>query len=141
MKHLSIVFLPELPSHQDCQRPNDFNRHALNLPHCMPLQIERKPSPNGQGTASRSKSSLQTKLMGCIDNVQASIPLIHPCYDKKDRNVGLPILFKASDLLSKCSLGQVAKQKTCVWLAPQGFQIRVSSSMSINQQISTAKAS
>ena len=32
-------------------------------------------------------------LFGCIDNVQAGVPLIHLCYDKVDNNVGLANLF------------------------------------------------
>lgn len=61
LKNTSIAFLPVLPCHQDCQQPNDFN----------------KPSPKGEGTVPWSKSSMQTKLVACIDNVQASVPLIH----------------------------------------------------------------
>lgn len=88
LKNPSIVFLLELPSHQDCQQPNGSRPQATKW-----TQIETKPGLKGQGTLPRSKSLMQTKLVGCIDNVQASVQLIHPCYDKEDRNVGFAILF------------------------------------------------
>ena len=46
LKNPIIAFLPELPSHQDCQWPDGFNRHALSLSDRSPPNAHRfKGSP------------------------------------------------------------------------------------------------
>ena len=97
---------------------------------CHQMDTNRKEAqPKGSGNCPLVQVLAldQTRwLYTCIDNMQASVPLIHPCYDKEDRNGGLAILFKPSDLLSKGGLGRVAKQKKNLHLtSTQGFQISI----------------